>query len=141
MSFPVVISLVAICLSVISLTWQILSWRLGGSRIKASTNSFITVGTAPDLHLLGLTATNRGRAATEVHYMALELPGNRSLAPMPNPVHDIKMPRKLEPGGQTTISYPHQVVLQGLAEQGVKKVRPVIRTGHGDVRGKWIKPQ
>lgn len=36
--------------------------------------------------------------------MALDLPGERSMSPLTNPVHDIEMPRKVEPGGHIMIS-------------------------------------
>lgn len=137
MTQAVGISLVALVLSVLSLCWQFISWRRSGPVVKTKTGSAFNVGGPPDFHLITVTATNRGRAATEVQYMTLELPGGKTFPPMPNLMHGTAMPRKLEPGGETAVSYEYDYVQQALRQVGASRFRPRVTTGHKVVRGKW----
>ena len=69
-----VLALVALCLSVASITWQITSFMLTGARVKVEYSYGIGVGGLEHLpNCLTITARNVGRFAATVRSVGLEV--------------------------------------------------------------------
>lgn len=117
-----VIALVGLVLSVISLTWQVLQWRLAGSRVKVETRLAVGVGGQPPLDkLIAITARNVGRTAISLTGWGLldvrrdaHVPGHTMGVPM-NPA----MPVRLEPGTAQDFYMPLETTVTQLTEMGV----------------------
>ena len=133
------ISLLALAIAGISLTWQIISWRHSGPRVSVKTTQ--GVGGDPPVWFVGVEATNSGRLGTEVQQFGFQLPNGRHL----QNIYDflgqpIQLPMPLGPGGTASMTYRAEDIRRLLREQGIsgENVRPYVSTGHGRVEGHAI---
>jgi hypothetical protein len=130
-------------LSLITLIWQVMSWRRSGARLKVATTWGI-FGTPPNgTWFLGITVRNGGRLATEIDQLGYQLPRWRQRRRLVVPTVDalgrpIQLPIPLGPGESTSVMYDVAGTLAGLREAGLsgRRARPFADTGHGRERGK-----
>ena len=99
------LAVLGIVLALGSLTWQIVSWRLGGPRVKARIQNMVMVspvdGPTP---VVEVTAINKGRAAINITMWGFTLPalkdkGNEAILVMPpigDPFFGPPLPFRLE---------------------------------------------
>ncbi|MFI7672787.1 hypothetical protein [Actinophytocola sp. NPDC049390] len=99
----------ALGVSLLSLTWQVVSWQRSGARARPACGTTIErLGTRPEQHLLYVSVTNQGRLATSVQELGFALPDKQ----LPDGcVHssynidvDKTLPTRLEPGGQLRLT-------------------------------------
>ncbi|MFE5840349.1 hypothetical protein ACFQ7N_01720 [Streptomyces niveus] len=87
MSASIVISIVALAVSVVSITWQTWSWLRSGPVIRVSTsNSIPTYGDQLGAQHLTVTAENRGRAAATIEGWGLLLPNDGKIIAIGDPL-------------------------------------------------------
>lgn len=133
------IALLAFAVSVASLTWQIISWRRSGPRVRVRPTSGVG-GAPPNLvWFVGIEATNSGRLGTEIQQFGFQLPNGRHI----QNIYDflgqpMKFPVPLGPGQSVTMTYDAEHIREALREEGIsgKRVRPYATTGHGRIEGK-----
>lgn len=141
MSAPIVLSSVAVGLSVISLGWQATSWLWSGPRIKLS--CLKSLATSPDGHtfqLLTIKVVNRGRFATTVEGWGLLLPdGSTVVVPqgtslLPSP----HLPHRLEGHSSEKWHMSAEGVRKTCREGGfsVDVVRPFVDVSGTTRKGK-----
>jgi len=140
------ISLLALAVSGASLTWQIVSWRRSGPRVRVKTVS--GMGGRPGVWFVGVEATNSGRLETDIEQFGFQLPNGRHI----QAIHDylgqpVELPMPLAPGRTATMRYAAQHIWEILRQEGVsgKNVRPYVAAnwkpvsaGHGHFEGEVI---
>ncbi len=136
----IIISICALVVSVVSLTWQMISWLRSGPVIKVKGHSaFPFVGGVAGEHHLSVTATNEGRAAATITGWGLVLPDGTSIVPNSAPlpgVHDL--PHRLESHAEASWYILHTELVHACTARGVdiSQVRPFVHVaGRGKVTG------
>lgn len=116
------IAVLGLVLSTISLTWQVVQWKLAGSRVKVETRLAMGIGGQPLYDkLLMITARNVGRTAISLTGWGLlhadrdaHVPGHTMDVPF-NPA----MPVRLEPGTAQDFYMALEPTVRQLTEMGV----------------------
>ena len=132
-----IVSIVALVLSIGSLSWQVWSWRRSGPVVRVTVSNIVPTyqgqGTG-DWHT-AVTATNTGRAATTVTTWAFELPnGHNSFTIYPVPI-SAPLPFRLEAHASASWYVPTQELMTMCAENHVdhKELRAWVEVGTGKV--------
>ena len=131
---------IALGLSVVSIVWQWISWRLNGAWLKINAEVKPVWTGNLRVEMLCIEVRNSGRSATEVH--TVDFPrstGFRELAPkaavFPKDVLGrVPFPRKLEPGGFESfkVSTENLAMYCQQLDWEPSEFRFRIRTGHKD---------
>lgn len=124
-------------LSVVSLGWQIVSWRRSGPRIKVERIQGRGVGHLDPTWFIGVKADNSGRLQTQVQQFGFQLLDGESISPTGNyhgnPIRVMDLP----PGGTASLEYDAQEIRDALAGRRLRKwphifarknVRPFVVT-------------
>ncbi len=142
MDSALLLGLIGTILSVVSLTWQVVTWRESGARLEVRYCWGIPLGTSrPAQQLRGITITNRGRAATIVSGVTSRLPDGGHMPLIQDALGQIRFPREIKPGESITAYYAEDAVEHVLAGRGLPlstKVTPEASCGHGNVRGRAV---
>ena len=128
------ISLVALALSVVSLSWQAWSWKNNGPMVKVHVTNAITdaVTGAPE-HYVAVEAVNHGRAPTTITAWGFALPGGANFySTIPQPISDA-LPCRLESHSKATFYLEADQVRQVHRERGIAftDMRPWVDLGSG----------
>lgn len=91
-------------LSVISLTWQVFSWRASGARLKVSCISSFPLGSlVPEMELLGIQIANSGRSSTIINNVAFKLPDGKVFQIIEDAANAVTLPCEIRPGEVITV--------------------------------------
>jgi hypothetical protein len=136
----IIISICALVVSVVSLSWQVVSWLRAGPVIKVKGHSsFPYVGGVVGDHHLSVTATNEGRAAATITGWGLALPNGSSIVPHSAPLPGVPdLPHRLESHAEASWHVLHTELVHACTAQGVdiSQVRPFVHVaGRGKVTG------
>jgi hypothetical protein len=136
-----VLSIIALCLSVASLTWQISSFLLTGARVKIETSWAYPLGGADYLpECVSITARNVGRFATTVRNVGIEVQRDGTHAVISHllvPQMSTELPHRLEPGDEASWSVPVQAVRSMAADHPPRDWAAYVSLGSGKrVRGR-----
>lgn len=137
------ISVVAVTLSIISLGWQIISWKSSGARLRVRPTLNIPIG----INVMpgdypGITITNSGRASTVVEGASFMLPDKRHIPAVSDALGQARLPRELRPGESLTMHFAPDAIPSALHEAGLPHdtpLTPVATSGHGRARGKPLR--
>jgi hypothetical protein len=128
----IVVSLLALALSVASLTWQVITHALSGDRVVVQLGTSIPVGAIDYLpNCRSITAQNRGRTPVSVTSIALDVGKGLSaqiathlVGPLSDP-----LPIRLEPGASASWAYP--ISVDDEVRQSHPRRRAVVSLGTG----------
>lgn len=137
----IVISTCALVVSVVSLSWQVVSWLRTGPVIKVKGHSAAPIiGGVMGEHHLSVTAVNKGRAAATITGWGLLLPNDMTIVPqsaqLPG-VHDL--PHRLESHAEASWYVLHDELTRACQERSVaiSQVRPFVDVaGRGKMLGR-----
>lgn len=142
MTVDSILGLTGTILSVVSLTWQVRSWRASGARLKVScVSSFLLGDVVPEMELLGIKITNSGRSSTIVNDVAFKLPDGKALQILNDEVGAVTLPYEIRPGEVITIHCVPFQLKELMQKQGYPRntrIVPRVSSGHGDAIGKGI---
>lgn len=130
-----VISLLALALSVASLAWQVITHALSGDRVAVQLGTSIPVGAIDFLpNCRAITAQNRGRTPVSVTSIAIDVGGGQSaqiahhlVGPLSDP-----LPIRLDPGASASWAYP--ISIDDQIQQTHPRRRALVRLGTGRTR-------
>lgn len=125
-------SLIAILLSVVSLTWQIVAHWLNGHRVVVTMGSAIPLSPGdrtPDC--VTITASNRGRVAVTVTSVAVDVGDGRTVPVSMWLIEEMsdRLPIRLEPGSSATWAYPYDVDDRIVSAHPVRRAIVGLGTG------------
>lgn len=127
-----VISVLALVLSVASLTWQIATHHLNGDRVVVQLGTSIPVGAAGFLpNCRSITARNRGRTAVTVTSVAVDVGNGKTAqigAQLVGALSD-PLPHRLEPGASASWAYP--ITVDDEIRRNYRRVRALVCLGTG----------
>ena len=130
-------------LSVISLTWQVFSWRASGARLKVSCISSFPLGSlVPEMELLGIQIANSGRSSTIINNVAFKLPNGKVFQIIEDAANAVTLPCEIRPGEVITIHCVPFQLKESMQKQGYPRntrIVPRVSSGHGDATGKAIR--
>lgn len=97
-----VLALLALVVSVISVSWQVWTWRYGGPVVKVTTSLGFTIDD-PGLEFIVITVSNAGRSPVTVTGYGLALPdkGGNFVPVRPLPITP-RLPHRLEAGADAS---------------------------------------
>ncbi|GAB3081232.1 hypothetical protein [Micromonospora schwarzwaldensis] len=131
MKTPEILSVIAIVMSSITLTWQIISWRRTGAVVKVTAK----LGFVPGLdgNFVVIEASNSGRTAVTVTGYGLKCPDGGNLIQFDRVPLSAEIPHRLEPGAEASWLMPIENVQAVCAERGVRYQDVVawVRLGSG----------
>lgn len=136
-----VLSVLALLVSISSILWQIYSWRRTGPRVTVRAQHAFLAPYAGDLvPMVSITATNKGRSSTQVQGFGFRVKGKSDLVSPASYLAPLDLPADLSVGGEVTYYYydPAALVRES-REKGLGRLRPFVRTGHGRTYGKPLK--
>ena len=143
MTVDSILGLTGTILSVVSLTWQVRSWRASGARLKVSCNSSFPLGdVVPEMELLGIKITNSGRSSTIVNDVAFKLPDGKVFQIIEDAANAVTLPCEIRPGEVITIHCVPFQLKESMQKQGYPRnthIVPRVSSGHGDATGKAIR--
>lgn len=135
-----VLGVVGTGLSVVSLGWQVYSWRFSGAKLQVC---FRWAYLPPEMtELLAIEVTNRGRASTVLSGVTTRLPNGKQMLLLEDALHQVQFPYEIRPGEAISVRYQPKAIertLQNVGLPGDTELTPVACCGHGDVRGKPIR--
>ena len=130
-------------LSVISLTWQVFSWRASGARLKVSCISSFPLGSlVPEMELLGIQIANSGRSSTIINNVAFKLPDGKVFQIIEDAANAVTLPCEIRPGEVITVYCIPLQLKESMQKQGYAhdtRIIPRVSSGHGDSTGKPIR--
>jgi len=130
-------------LSVISLTWQVFSWRASGARLKVSCISSFPLGSlVPEMELLGIQIANSGRSSTIINNVAFKLPNGKVFQIIEDAANAVTLPCEIRPGEVITVYCIPLQLKESMQKQGYAhdtRIIPRVSSGHGDSTGKPIR--
>lgn len=130
-------------LSVISLTWQVFSWRASGARLKVSCISSFPLGSlVPEMELLGIQIANSGRSSTIINNVAFKLPDGKVFQIIEDAANAVTLPCEIRPGEVITVYCIPLQLKESMQKQGYThdtRIIPSVTSGHGDSTGKPIR--
>lgn len=142
MTVDSILGLTGTILSVVSLTWQVRSWRASGARLKVSCiSSFLLGDVVPEMELLGIKIANSGRSSTIVNDVAFKLPDGKALQILNDEVGAVTLPYEIRPGEVITVYCIPLQLKESMQRQGYAhdtRIIPRVSSGHGDSTGKPI---
>jgi hypothetical protein len=116
-----ILSITAIVLSVVSIAWQVKTWRESGPVVQVTANqAFLTYGPEISDPHVDVTATNKGRAPITVKSWGLELPGGQHMAMLEYSRMSASLPHRLEPGADASWYVETKTVTEKCASEGVR---------------------
>lgn len=112
---------IAIVLSVVSLTWQVATWRRSGPVVKVLVSQSLPIygNDAGDWHT-GVTAQNTGRSPITVTSWGLRFPDGKTGTMTRNLPWSASLPHRLEPGADASWFIPTDDVRGMCAERGFR---------------------
>ncbi|MFI2358157.1 hypothetical protein OG582_11925 [Streptomyces anulatus] len=138
---PVVISVIALVISLVSLGWQVITWLRSGPVIKVKGHAAIPVvnENPGELHL-SVTAVNRGRAPATITGWGLRLPNGSSVVPRSAELPGVNpLPHRLESHAESSWYILHAALEEAAQTHQVElsQLRPFVDvSGRGRVLGK-----
>ena len=130
-------------LSVISLTWQVFSWRASGARLKVSCIFSFPLGSlVPEMELLGIQIANSGRSSTIINNVAFKLPNGKVFQIIEDAANAVTLPCEIRPGEVITVHCIPLQLKESMQKQGYAhdtRIIPRVSSGHGDSTGKPIR--
>lgn len=130
-----VLSIIALCISIAALTWQLVEHLLTGARVKVGTVWSLPVGGLDYLpQCLTITARNVGRFPASVRSVGIALPDDRHavISPFFVPEMSDDLPLRLEPGDEASWSVPDDRIEALARENGpVSAWRAFVTLGTG----------
>ncbi|MBT2504786.1 hypothetical protein J7I98_02520 [Streptomyces sp. ISL-98] len=137
-----VLSICALAVSVVSLTWQVVSWLRTGPVIKVRTHYAIPViaGEIGSQQYLAVAATNRGRAPATITNWGLLLPDDVTTASQSAALPGVEeLPHRLDPYAETSWYLGLGELDRICQERGIARgqIRPFVNvSGQGRKVGK-----
>ena len=132
-----VIAILGLVASVVALVWQVLSWRMSGSRVKVEGRHAVIVPDDEGIHVLAVNAHNIGRIQVSVTGWGFSYPNKTHIpghAYQPMAWINPKVPHTLEPGHSASWHLPIDVVKKAALDQGYDlpvSVVPLVHLGTG----------
>ncbi len=134
-SAPAYVSYLGAATGILSLLWQIVSWRRSGSRVRvASKHALPILPRGPDSWYLTVEARNAGRLAVTVDSWGFSMGRRRgNIVPLRHEPWFDRVPLRLEPGASATFGMPADEVRRLAQEQGVSlaQLKPWVSLGDG----------
>lgn len=134
MTPALIVSIVAIAMSSVTLSWQVWSWRQSGPVIGVTANQALPTYDhgAGDWHIQ-VTARNTGRAPVQVASWAFALPNDRSIIVQRPASWSTPLPHALPNGSSASWYVPTDEIKRQCAEIGVRyqDLRAVVSLGTG----------
>jgi hypothetical protein len=129
------VAVLALVLSVISVGWQVWTWRGSGPRVKVTANQAVILPVGSDPYV-SVTAANTGRSATTVAMWGFDGPNDEDgqmLFPYPTP-WSTPLPHRLDAHSNGTWYVQTAEVRQGCAEHGwdYRQIRGWVRLSSGE---------
>lgn len=137
-----IVAWLALIVSIGSLTWQIMSWRLAGARLDVRGDVGVTYGPLGTSPFLCIRVTNTGRAAATVTSAGFKTPGGKFLLLQEGYLKSLSLPEKVEPlGGDLDLLIDPEKLRRSSVAEGceVKELVPYVRGGGKTVTGTWSK--
>jgi hypothetical protein len=128
------LAVLAVMLSCVSLSWQIISWRRSGPRVLVNAHqSFLVYDRGVGDPMVSVTARNTGRAATTVTSWSLEFHAGGGLAMTRQLAGSSSLPHRLEPHSEATWFVETEVIKQECAQRGLhyRDLRAVVNLASG----------
>jgi len=129
------VSIAALVLSILSLTWQAWTWRNNGPVLRVEVNNSFTDALIPGEpeHYVCVQVINTGRAAASVTGWGVEMPGGGNLVVLQPPYFSTKIPVRLEPHARADFYVGADELRQRAAERGValKRMKPWAQSATG----------
>ena len=143
MTVDSMLGLTGTILSVVSLTWQVRSWRASGARLKVSCDSSFLLGdVVPEMELLGIKVTNSVRSSTIINNVVFKLPDGKVLQILEDAAKAVTLPYEIRPGEVITVHCVPFQLKESMQKQGYTRnthIIPKVSSGHGDAAGKAIR--
>lgn len=118
MTTPEILSIVAIVMSSITLSWQVVSWRRTGAVVKVTARVAFVVGNP--VSLVSVKARNSGRTAVTVTGWGFRFPaGDGIVQAQPLPI-SAEIPHRLEPGAEASWFMELDAIKETCAAHGVR---------------------
>jgi hypothetical protein len=92
-------AIVALVLSVASLSWQVVSWSRAGPKVVVQATPGITIGSLGNENFIAIIVTNEGRAAATIGSVGFMTPTGQQLVSMGSYIIPVELAKRLEPGG------------------------------------------
>jgi hypothetical protein len=129
-----IVSLVALGLSVVSIGWQAWTWRRSGAVVKVTASqSFPVFGSDVGDPHVSVTATNKGRSPVTVNSWGFETPtGNKIFVTQPLS-WSTPLEHRLEPGTEASWYAVTEEIVNTCRDNGVRyqDLRAWVRLGTG----------
>jgi hypothetical protein len=135
-----ILSILALVLSLGSLSWQAWSWFRSGpvlrvkvTNIVADSGRISAYGIPEPDHYVQVEVVNHGRAAATISTWGIELPGGESMfVTLPPPISD-RLPGRLEPHASLRLHVEGEELRKLSRERGVpfKAMRPWVASATG----------
>jgi hypothetical protein len=135
------LALLSLALSIVSLGWQVVSWRFGRPLVKLNAGDYMITGETGEKALIRV-ANSGGMpiTITSAGFRQGRRPkkGRGAWVTMPDPI-GTQLPHRLEPGAEALIVGSRTSLLAELEEHGVTRVRPwvALATGKTKVGGRY----
>lgn len=132
----------ALVLAVVSLAWQVVSWRRSGPQIKVWSDTGVTFGPLGTFEFRFVTVHNSGRADAWVQSMGFVLPNGKRLVGTDSFIKRVTLPEKVEGGGAEIDFWYDPAELRAQCEKNqceLSDLVPFARVAGRTVTGKWVK--
>lgn len=136
----VILSVLALVLSLASLGWQAWTWLRSGPVLLVEVSNIITdagstsaYGAGTPEHYVQVTVVNRGRAAATINTWGIETPGGKNIfVVQPLPFSD-RLPARVEPHSSLSVHILADAIRQHAAEHRIplKAMRAWVRPATG----------
>lgn len=134
MTPALIVSIIALTLSIVSLSWQVWSWRRSGPVVTVKTgHAYPTCGSQVGEHHIYVRAHNSGRTPVQVTSWSLEAPGKRSIVQVRPVSFSTPLPHTLPNGAEAQWFMLGDALDAQCAEMGVRveDLRAVVNLGTG----------
>lgn len=138
-----VVSCLAILISLGTLGWNIYSWHHTGARLKVrATSLFTSHPIGGKAKYLAIEAINTGRTATTVTGFGFKIPSGEFLLLMESAIPTANVPSRLDPGDSMTFAVDPLELRDAAIERNVNPsdCTPYAVCGHGRFEGKFDNP-
>jgi hypothetical protein len=133
----VILSVLALVLSLASLSWQAWTWSRSGPVLRVEVTNMVTdagstYGGTPE-HYVEVKAVNRGRAAATIQTWGIEVPGGGSIFVMQPLSFSQRLPARVEPHSSASFHIAGDEIWKVSAEKGIPltKMRPWVQPASG----------
>lgn len=128
---------IALVLSLISIGWNIYTWRHNGARLSVTTSHAVVMPAMGNIRCLAITVVNRGRMATIINNLAILYDDeDRKLifAPHAYPL-GMEIPKKIEAGEEVAYFLAIDAMAEVLKANNIspKGLRVLLSTGHKSI--------